>query len=122
MHRYRTPGEPDGTVLPLGTSIETHSTYDQIEEESSTTTEVYEKNREWTAVDEKFFIYIIKNIVFIKNFSNKILSTEFMRKYIHMAKAIKPKLTQAASEYISERYSELRSVDLTRTDRDRVSL
>lgn len=43
-----------------------------------------------------------------------------MRKYIHMAKAIKPKLTKAASEYISERYSELRSIDLTRTDRERV--
>lgn len=37
-----------------------------------------------------------------------------------MAKAIKPKLTQEASDYISERYTELRSADLSRTDRERV--
>lgn len=57
MHRYRTPGEPDGTVLPLGTSVETFTTYNDIDDESSATTEVYEKNREWTAVDEKFFCF-----------------------------------------------------------------
>lgn len=43
-----------------------------------------------------------------------------MRKYIHMAKAIKPQLTVEASEYISERYSELRSADIERNDRERV--
>lgn len=52
LHRYRTPGEPDGTVLRIGTRAETCSTFDNNQEEV-TSTEVYEKNREWTAVDEK---------------------------------------------------------------------
>lgn len=43
-----------------------------------------------------------------------------MRKYIHMAKAVKPTLSEAASEYISECYSTLRSFDTSKTDRERV--
>lgn len=52
--------------------------------------------------------------------SKKILSTEFMRKYIHMAKNVKTVLSEEASAYISECYSELRSYDTSRTDTDRV--
>uniref|UniRef100_A0A915DLE0 DNA replication licensing factor MCM3 n=1 Tax=Ditylenchus dipsaci TaxID=166011 RepID=A0A915DLE0_9BILA len=102
LHRYRTPGEPDGTVLPFGNDVECRSTFDH-EQEDTTNSSVYEKNRDWTAIDE----------------GKKILSTEFMRKYIHMAKAIKPKLGEEAAAYISERYSELRSTDGERSDRER---
>ncbi|KAI1716223.1 MCM2/3/5 family domain-containing protein [Ditylenchus destructor] len=102
LHRFRTPGESDGTVLPLGNDIECRSTFD-YEVEDAKSSSVYEKNRDWTAVDE----------------SQKILSAEFVRKYIHMAKAIKPKLGEEASKFISESYSELRSTDAGRTDRER---
>lgn len=44
-----------------------------------------------------------------------------MRKYIHMAKAIKPQLSEEASDYISERYSDLRSTDNSLEDRERVN-
>lgn len=39
-----------------------------------------------------------------------------------MAKGMKPQLSEEASNYISERYSELRSTDMSRTDYERVSL
>lgn len=47
---------------------------------------------------------------------------QFVRKYIHMAKSVKPKLTEEASAYISECYAELRSFDTSKTDRERVYL
>lgn len=37
---------------------------------------------------------------------------EFMRKYIHLAKCLKPKLTEQACEAISVEYSRLRSLDM----------
>lgn len=37
---------------------------------------------------------------------------EFMRKYIHLAKCLKPKLTEQACEAISVEYSRLRSIDM----------
>jgi DNA replicative helicase MCM subunit Mcm2 (Cdc46/Mcm family) len=52
----------------------------------------------------------------------QILSTYFMRKYIHMAKEVKPQLSEDASDYISERYAELRSADMGRTDLERVGI
>ncbi len=46
----------------------------------------------------------------------------FIRKYIHMAKAAKPQLTDEAIAYIVDCYSELRSFDTSKCDRERVRL
>ena len=54
------------------------------------------------------------------SFREKILSTHFIRKYIYMAKELKPVLSEEASTFISERYTELRSADMGRTDMERV--
>lgn len=43
-----------------------------------------------------------------------------MRKYIHIAKVLKPVLTEEASEVISEEYSRLRSQDFIESDVARV--
>lgn len=45
---------------------------------------------------------------------------EFVRKYIHLARSMKPKLTEAATEFISEVYAEIRSFDISKTDTERV--
>ncbi|KAK6739806.1 hypothetical protein RB195_008354 [Necator americanus] len=99
LHCYRAPGEEDGTVLPMGAAVETMSTFDLNGAEKSS--EMYEKNSDW--VDE----------------SQKVLSVEFVRKYIHLARSMKPKLTESATEYISDVYSEIRSFDTSKTDRER---
>ena len=41
----------------------------------------------------------------------KIVSMQFMRKYIHIAKGMRPVLTRAASDYITEEYAKLRNQD-----------
>jgi len=51
----------------------------------------------------------------------KIVSMEFMRKYIHVAKMIKPVLTQESADYIAEEYSSLRSQNQMNSDIARVS-
>ncbi|KAL3990734.1 MCM2/3/5 family protein [Acanthocheilonema viteae] len=101
LHQYRTPGEPDGAVLPMGADVETLTTFDM--EEVSTTNEICEKNKDWCAGKA----------------SDKLFTIQFVRKYIHMAKSVKPKLTEEASAYISECYAELRSFDTSKTDRER---
>lgn len=49
------------------------------------------------------------------------MSKEFMRKYIHVAKAVTPVLTEEAANHIAEEYSRLRSQDQMGTDIARVS-
>ena len=46
---------------------------------------------------------------------------EFIRKYIHVAKLVKPVLTQEASDYIAEEYAKLRSHDQVNQESARVS-
>lgn len=46
----------------------------------------------------------------------QILSVQFMRKYIQLAKCLKPKLTESASEVIANEYSRLRSHDSVESD------
>lgn len=49
------------------------------------------------------------------------VSAAFMKKYIHVAKIIKPALTQESAAYIAEEYSRLRSQDSMSSDTARVS-
>ena len=51
-----------------------------------------------------------------RNSRDKIVSMKFMRKYVHIAKAIKPTLTREAADYIADEYSKLRSQDNLQQD------
>lgn len=53
-------------------------------------------------------------------FREKIVSKEFMRKYIHIAKAVTPVLTEEAANHIAEEYSRLRSQEQMGADIARV--
>lgn len=53
--------------------------------------------------------------------SDKILSIKFMRKYIHIAKCMKPTLTEDASNVIAEEFARVRSQDAMDSDVARVS-
>jgi len=62
--------------------------------------------------------FLIWGNVFIPVFlcyRDKILSMEFMKKYIHIAKCIKPVLSSEASKVISEEYTRLRSLNTDNT-------
>jgi hypothetical protein len=52
LHRYRAQGEPDGTVQAIGNLVENRTTFDPEYSTELDSADVYEKNREWTAVEE----------------------------------------------------------------------
>lgn len=104
MHRYRNPNEQDGEALPMGSAVDMLSTYNpDRNEEEETRTEMY----------EKYDALLHGNT---RSRSDQILSMKFMRKYIQIAKFMKPVLTEAASEAIAEEYSRLRCQDNMESD------
>lgn len=100
MHRYRNPKEQDGQVLPMGGNYaEFLTTFNlQTEDESSKEMQIFEKYDALLHGESR-------------TRSEQILSVQFMRKYIHLAKCLKPRLTQEASDVIANEYSRLRSQD-----------
>lgn len=108
MHRYRDPREPEGTALALGGTVDVLATDDpdkvQQEEEEL---QVYEKHN-----------HLLHGT---RRQKDRVVSKEFMRKYIHVAKAISPTLTQEAANHIAEEYTRLRNQDQLGTDVARTS-
>ncbi|XP_031590017.2 DNA replication licensing factor MCM3 [Oreochromis aureus] len=107
MHRYRDPREQEGAAMALGGTVDVLATEDPdaaVEEHEEL--QIYEKHN---------------NLLHgSKRKRDKIVSKEFMRKYIHIAKAVTPVLTEEAANHIAEEYSRLRSqeqlgADLART-------
>ncbi|XP_030054594.1 DNA replication licensing factor MCM3 [Microcaecilia unicolor] len=103
MHRFRAAGEQDGDAMPLGSAVEVLATDDpNVMQDDQQELQVYEKH---------------DNLLHgVKRRKEKIVSVEFMRKYIHVAKIIKPTLTQESANYIADEYSRLRSQDQMSTD------
>ncbi|XP_048392741.1 DNA replication licensing factor MCM3 [Stegostoma tigrinum] len=108
MHRYRATGEQDGDALPLGSAVDILATEDPdtIQEEEQEL-QIYEKHDAL--------------LHGAKRHKEKIVSLEFMRKYIHVAKIVKPVLTSEAANYIAEQYSNLRNQDQMSSDVARTS-
>lgn len=106
MHRYRAPNEEDGQILSMGSSYADSLAFGTSEEKKEAP--VYEKYDPLLHGKSR-------------NRHDKILSVDFMRKYIHIAKCLKPKLTEQACEAISIEYSRLRSQDNIDSDVARTS-
>ncbi|KAL4703211.1 hypothetical protein ACJJTC_004887 [Scirpophaga incertulas] len=104
MHRYRNPKEQDGEVLPMGSSVEMLSTDNPDSEEVEETHE---------SIYEKYDPLLHGNS---RSRKEQILSSKFMRKYIHIARVMRPKLTQEACDVISDEYARLRNQDMMDTD------
>ncbi|XP_037541190.1 DNA replication licensing factor MCM3 [Nematolebias whitei] len=107
MHRYRDPREQEGAAMALGGTVDVLATDDpDALGEEHEELQIYEKHNNLLHGSRKK--------------KDKIVSKEFMRKYIHIAKAITPVLTEEAANHIAEEYSRLRSqeqlgADLART-------
>ncbi|XP_042189500.1 DNA replication licensing factor MCM3-like isoform X2 [Callorhinchus milii] len=99
MHRYRGPGEQDGDALPLGSTVDVLTTEDpdSVQDEEQQL-QIYEKHNSL--------------LHGAKRRKEKLVSMEFMRKYIHVARLLKPVLTATAAAHIAEEYTRLRSQDL----------
>ncbi|XP_071770329.2 DNA replication licensing factor MCM3 [Centroberyx gerrardi] len=108
MHRYRDPREQEGAAMSLGGAVDVLATEDpDAVQEEQEDLQVYEKHN---------------NLLHgTKRKRDKIVSKEFMRKYIHIAKAVTPVLTQEAANHIAEEYSRLRSQEQLGADIARTS-
>uniref|UniRef100_A0AAQ5Y1Z5 DNA replication licensing factor MCM3 n=1 Tax=Amphiprion ocellaris TaxID=80972 RepID=A0AAQ5Y1Z5_AMPOC len=108
MHRYRDPHEQEGAAMALGGTVDVLATEDPdaIEEEHEEL-QIYEKHNNLLHGSRRK--------------KDKTVSKEFMRKYIHIAKAVTPVLTEEAANHIAEEYSRLRSQDQLGADLARTS-
>jgi len=101
MHRYRSPNEQDGQVLSIAADAEVLTTKDLSE--SAQTGEEGD-----TPIYEKYDALLHGNS---RKKTDKIVSVQFMKKYIHIAKCIKPVLTEEASAMLADEYANLRAND-----------
>ncbi|XP_077408831.1 DNA replication licensing factor MCM3 [Vanacampus margaritifer] len=108
MHRYRDPREQEGAAMALGGSVDVLATDDpDVVAQEHEELQVYEKHNNLLHGNKKK--------------REKIVSKEFMRKYIHIAKGVTPVLTEEAANHIAEEYSRLRSQEQLGTDIARTS-
>ncbi|XP_022624887.1 DNA replication licensing factor MCM3 [Seriola dumerili] len=108
MHRYRDPREQEGAAMALGGTVDVLATEDpDAVAEEHEELQIYEKHN---------------NLLHgSKRKKDKIVSKEFMRKYIHIAKIVTPVLTEEAANHIAEEYSRLRSQEQLAADIARTS-
>ncbi|MES1904459.1 MAG: MCM DNA helicase complex subunit, partial [Paramarteilia canceri] len=92
MHQYRPSNQQDGQILSLDQNVDHFTTIVDNKEDKSDGLQIYDK-----------FAYGSQSQ---KN--KEILSIEFIRKYLQIAKNISPKLTKSASDMICEEYSKIR--------------
>eukprot|EP00794_Sanderia_malayensis_P011928 gene11928-13163_t len=104
MHRYRKPGEQDGDPLPFGGTADVLTTNDLNAEDEEEDAPVYAKK------DAQLYGKQSSK-------KDKFVSIQFMKKYIHLAKAIKPALTQEAADLIAQEYSDLRDQETVGSDK-----
>ncbi|XP_065843637.1 DNA replication licensing factor MCM3-like [Oscarella lobularis] len=109
MHRYRAPGEQDGEALPIafGSDVLTTMDIDGGQSESDGKSSIFEK------YDPVF--HGKKSSA--KKFGTKIVAMNFLKKFVHVVKLMKPRLTREACDLIAAEYSKLRAQDTTGTNK-----
>jgi DNA replication licensing factor MCM3 len=110
MHRYRAPGEQDGEAMQIGSGIDLLSTVDiDAEEQTEDETHIFEKHNA--------LLHGKKSRDKKDRFKDRLVSMAFMKKYIHVARHLKPALTREACDMIAAEYSKLRTQDMSGTDK-----
>lgn len=99
MHRYREAGQVDGEAMAFGSSVDVLATFDPDKEED---------DDEETPVWEKYNA-CLHGPRTKDSRKDRFVTMKFMRKYVHIAKAITPKLTKDAASMLSDEYAKLRS-------------
>ncbi|XP_039272002.2 DNA replication licensing factor MCM3-like [Styela clava] len=103
MHQYRATNEQDGDPMPISIGADILSTDDpDCEQNKDQETPVYEKHN--------------KLLHRGSGKKSKMVSIAFMKRYVHVAKIIKPTLTREAAECIAEEYTKLRCQDQENSD------
>ncbi|KAG7244252.1 hypothetical protein INR49_004390 [Caranx melampygus] len=117
MHRYRDPREQEGAGTVNQRAFETHGSGRDSGRPDDRGPDAVADEHEELQIYEKH-----NNLLHgSKRKKDKIVSKEFMRKYIHIAKIVTPVLTEEAANHIAEEYSRLRSQEQLAADIARTS-
>merc|ERR1719264_1929110 len=100
MHRYRKPEEQDGQVLSIAADADVLTSKDLSDHANDDEGE--------TPIYEKYDALLHGNS---RKKTDKIVSVQFMKKYIHIAKCIRPVLSKEASDMLADEYANLRASD-----------
>ncbi|XP_069105784.1 zygotic DNA replication licensing factor mcm3-like [Argopecten irradians] len=119
MHRYRMAGEQDGDALPLGSSVEPLTLANPYGDPDLEAREAGDKEENkphhhlTQTKHDPSAKYLVNSVIinFLSFCSHRIVSMQFMRKYIHVAKALKPSLTREAADLLADEYAKLRNQD-----------
>lgn len=95
-HRYRPTNELDGEPTLLNNTASYLSTIREDHDDDDRT-EIFEKH---------------DPLLHGPNNKQRFFTIEFLRKYVHIAKKVKPQLTEEACLMIGEHYAELRKIDI----------
>lgn len=95
-HRYRDPTQQDGEAILIDNDADRLTTAIEDEDENATETPMFEDHNEFLHGS--------------RSKKDRIISSKFIKKFLHVAKMYKPTLTKDAADAISEEYARLRSV------------
>lgn len=105
VHQYRNPREADGDVTSISSAASELATHNKAQEEESDgvpkDTPIWDKSDGGMGQTRS---------------KDRLLAPEFVKKYLEIAKCMKPALTEEACEMIGEEYAKLRSQDFENSD------
>merc|ERR1712150_15969 len=98
IHMYRSPQEQDGDPLPISVGAEMLSTDDpnNENEDENKETPIWEENNKMLQGSQD---------------AKRVLNIKFLKKYVQVAKILKPVLSRDAANCIAEEYAKLRCMD-----------
>lgn len=114
-YMYSTCSMQDGEAMPMGGASDVLSTGGGLSGDTHGL-EDDEQEDEDTPIFEKH-----DTLLHGERITQKFLSSTFMKKYIHVARVMKPVLTREACDIISTEYTKLRAQDTSGTDKAKVS-
>nr|CDS32988.1 dna replication licensing factor mcm3 [Hymenolepis microstoma] len=103
-HQYRAPGEQDGEAMPLQDNT-VHLATCNLDPNSANNANVDARNKE---ADDQVFEDRGGFIQGRGTRNTEYLTIEFLKKYIHIARQLRPQLSKEAATIISEKYCDLR--------------
>ena len=110
IHRYRASNEKDGQVSTAKSGLEMLTTLTEADEENDDMD---------TPVFDTYNAVLQGASKGRGKQQNRLVNAKFMRKYIHVARSLKPQLTESAIEAIVEEFAKLRSQEAVQENQAR---
>ncbi|CAH8526305.1 unnamed protein product [Heterobilharzia americana] len=115
IHRYRGPGEQEGEALPLQST--THLLTTGADPLAAVSQDDHDEDvvTDGSRTQEEDQVYEQQDEFLLPSSGRKKdqLTMKFLQKYIHVARQLKPQLTEEAASILAEKYCDLRAQEAT---------